>query len=278
MKEMLARNISIYRKERGLTQEELARRLGLSFQAVSKWENAQSMPDVALLPELSRTLQVSIDKLLGYALQEKSITIYEEEYQSGDYYWGTEPNAACYEVLKAMPPVKRLKLLDIGCGEGKDAVFFARNGYDVSAFDVTDAGIGKTKRLAEQAGVQVNVFKADILDYRLDAHYDILYSSGVLHYIKPDFREDIFDNYKRFTNPNGMHCFNVFVDKPFIAPPPEKEPYAYKWHSGELLSHYRDWYIEDSSEIVFDCNSSGIPHQHAMSTIIAKKVAALSSL
>ncbi|MBO8172815.1 MAG: helix-turn-helix domain-containing protein [Bacillaceae bacterium] len=272
MKEKLARNINRYRKERGLTQEELAQRLGLSFQAVSKWENAQTMPDISLLPELSRALQVSIDRLLGYVSQDKPITIYEEEYKTQDYYWGTEPNKACYQVLQAMPPTRHLKLLDIGCGEGKDAVFFARNGYDVTAFDISDAGIEKTKRLADQIGVHVNVFKADILDFRLDSHFDILFSSGVLHYIKPDLRKEIFDNYKQFTNPNGLHVFNVFVDKPFIAPPPEKEPNAYKWYSGELLSHYQDWLIKDSSEVVFDCNSSGIPHKHAMTTMMAQKV------
>ncbi|OOC58474.1 methyltransferase domain-containing protein [Paenibacillus ihbetae] len=272
MKETLARNIAIYRKEKGLTQEELAQILGLSFQAVSKWENAQSMPDIALLPELSRTLEVSIDKLLGYTAQDKRITIYEEEYKTQDYYWGTEPNDACYQVLQLMPPTKRLKLLDIGCGEGKDAVFFARNGYEVSAFDVSDAGIEKTRSLAEKTGVYVHVFKADILDFRLDTHYDIIFSSGVLHYIKPEYRKEIFDNYKQFTNENGIHVFNVFVNKPFIAPPPEKEPNAYKWHSGELLTHYRDWLMKDSSEIVFDCHSSGIPHQHAMTKMIAQKI------
>lgn len=275
MKETLARNIAIYRKEKGLTQEELAQILGLSFQAVSKWENAQSMPDIALLPELSRTLEVSIDKLLGYTAQDKRITIYEEEYKTQDYYWGTEPNDACYQVLQLMPPTKRLKLLDIGCGEGKDAVFFARNGYEVSAFDVSDAGIEKTRSLAEKTGVHVHVFKADILDYRLNTHYDIIFSSGVLHYIKPEYRKEIFDNYKQFTNKNGIHVFNVFVNKPFIAPPPEKEPNAYKWHSGELLTHYRDWLMKDSSEIVFDCNSSGIPHQHAMTKMIAQKITSL---
>ncbi|MFU1795628.1 methyltransferase domain-containing protein [Paenibacillus azoreducens] len=272
MKEQLARNISTYRKERGLTQEELAQTLGLSFQAVSKWENAQTMPDISLLPALSRTLQVSVDKLLGYVSQEKPVTVYEETYKTQEYYWGTVPNEVCYQVLQLMPPTKHVKLLDIGCGEGKDAVFFARNGYDVTAFDVTDAGVEKTKKLAAQTGVHVHVFKADIVDYRLDTHFDILFSSGVLHYIKPDFRQEIFENYKQFTNPGGMHVFNAFVDKPFIAPPPENEPYAFNWHSGELLAHYRDWYIRDSAEIVFDCNSSGIPHQHAMSKMIAQKI------
>ncbi|WP_149093794.1 methyltransferase domain-containing protein [Paenibacillus terrae] len=275
MKEKLARNISIYRKERGLTQEELAQVLGLSFQAVSKWENAQTMPDISLLPQLSRTLEVSIDKLLGYVSRDKTITIYEEEYKTQEYYWGTEPNKVCYQVLQFMPPNKHIKLLDIGCGEGKDAVFFARNGYDVTAFDVSDAGIEKTKRLAEKIGVHVNVFKADILDYRLDTHFDVIFSSGVLHYIKPEFRKEIFENYKQYTNPNGSHIFNVFVNKPFIAPPPEKEPNAYKWYSGELLTHYYDWFIEDSSEVIFDCNSSGIPHKHAMTKIIAQKITSL---
>ncbi|WP_027086005.1 methyltransferase domain-containing protein [Cohnella panacarvi] len=271
MKQQLARNISTYRKERGFTQEELAQTLGLSFQAVSKWENAQTMPDISLLPELSRTLQVSIDKLLGYVSQNKPITIYEEEYKTDRYYWGTVPNSACYKVLRRYPPTKRLRLLDIGCGEGKDAVFFARNGYDVTAFDVSDAGIDKARRLADQTGVHVNVFKADIQDYRLSTSFDIIFSSGVLHYMKPELREELFANYKRFTNEDGLHVFNVFVHKPFIAPPPEKEPNAHRWYSGELLGLYHDWLIEDSSEIVFDCDSSGIPHQHAMATMMARK-------
>ncbi|WEK54454.1 MAG: methyltransferase domain-containing protein [Candidatus Cohnella colombiensis] len=274
MKMNLARNIYRYRKERGFTQEELAQRLGLTFQAVSKWENAQTMPDIALLPELSRILEVSVDKLLGYISQDKIVSIYEEEYRSSEYYWGVEPNSVCYEILKLMPPGKPLKLLDIGCGEGKDAVFFARNGYEVTALDISDAGIEKTKRLADRAGVHVNVFKADILDYRLNSPFDILFSSGVLHYIQPEYREQIFSNYKQYTNQQGLHVFNVFVTKPFIAPPPEKEPNASVWQSGELLGNYYDWLIKDSAEVVFDCNSSGIPHQHAMSTMIAQKVAA----
>ena len=163
-------------------------------------------------------------------------------------------------------------MLDIGCGEGKDAVFFARNGYDVTAFDISSAGIEKTKRLAEKVGVHVQVFRADLLDFRLDSHYDILFSSGVLHYIKPELREEIFSSDKRYTNIDGLHVLNVFVEKPFITPPPEKEPNAYKWYSGELAAHYHEWQLLDCSEVIFDCHSSGIPHQHAMSKIVARKI------
>jgi tellurite methyltransferase len=272
MKDKLAKNINRYRKEKGLTQDGLAKKLGLTYQAVSKWENAQAMPDIAMLPELSKVLEVSIDKLLGYVSYDKQVTIYEEEYAIPEYYWGFKPNSACYQVLELMPPTNHLKLLDIGCGEGKDSIFFARNGYDVTAFDISDAGIEKTKRLADKVGVNVKVFKADILDFRLSTNFDILFSSGVLHYIKPEYRQEIFVNYKNYTNMNGMHFLNVFVQKPFIAPPPENEPNAYEWKSGELSTHYHDWLVESSPEVIFDCNSSGIPHQHAMSKIITKKI------
>ncbi len=47
---ILASNIIKFRKQKDLTQEGLAERLGLTFQAVSKWENKQSSPDIMLLP------------------------------------------------------------------------------------------------------------------------------------------------------------------------------------------------------------------------------------
>lgn len=272
MKNELSKNICRYRKEKGLTQEELAQKLGLTFQAVSKWETAQTLPDLTILPQLAGIFEVSIDRLLGFAAKEKAVTIYEEEYKSPGYYWGIQPSKMCLEVLELMPPVKRLKLLDIGCGEGKDSVFFAKVGYDVTAFDISDAGIEKTKILAHKAGVKVKVFKADLLDYRLDCKFDILFSSGVLHYIKPQYRTEIFNNYKEHTNPNGIHAFNVFVKKTFIPPAPEREPTAAKWITGELFTHYADWLIHECSEVIFDCNSSGIPHKHAMNKILAQRL------
>jgi transcriptional regulator with XRE-family HTH domain len=61
----LALNICSLRKQSGLTQEALADRLGLTFQAVSKWENFQSSPDIQLLPRLAEIFQVSVDRLFG---------------------------------------------------------------------------------------------------------------------------------------------------------------------------------------------------------------------
>ena len=64
MNTTLGKRISALRHERAFKQDELAEKLGVSAQAVSKWENDQTCPDISLLPQLSKLLGVSIDELL----------------------------------------------------------------------------------------------------------------------------------------------------------------------------------------------------------------------
>ena len=62
---VLAANISKYRKKSGLSQNELANQLGVTFQAVSKWENAKSAPDIAFLPIMADIFGCHIDELFS---------------------------------------------------------------------------------------------------------------------------------------------------------------------------------------------------------------------
>ena len=58
--------IAFLRKQKGLTQEELANALGVTNQAVSKWESAQCCPDIQLLQDIADYFGVSIDELMGH--------------------------------------------------------------------------------------------------------------------------------------------------------------------------------------------------------------------
>lgn len=70
MKEInIARTIITKRKEKGLTQDELASYIGVSKAAVSKWEIGQSYPDITFLPQLAAFFNISIDELMGYEPQ-----------------------------------------------------------------------------------------------------------------------------------------------------------------------------------------------------------------
>ncbi len=269
----IGKTISERRRALGFTQQILAEKLNISFQAISKWENGTSCPDIDLLPQLAAVLNLSIDALLGYPSQ--SVTDYDRRYDTAEYYWGLVPNHLCYEIMRMKPPVKPYRVLDIGCGEGKDAVFLARNGYRVTAFDAAERGLSKARTLAEHCGVKVDFFKADVRDFRLDIAYDIVFSSGVFHYIPPDEREKVIDNIKSHTNPRGLNVINVFVKKPFIPTPPDAEAdelIAGDWKSGELFGFYHDWLLHRTEEKIFDCSSGGIPHKHCMDVLIAEKV------
>ena len=74
----LGLTISKLRKEKGMTQEELAEKVNVSAQAVSKWENDISMPDISVLPVLAEIFDVTIDELLGREKVSK-VEILEEE-------------------------------------------------------------------------------------------------------------------------------------------------------------------------------------------------------
>ena len=62
--EKTGRQIAAMRKAAGLTQSELGDRLGVSYQAVSKWERGETLPDIGLLPDLAGVLRTSVDSLL----------------------------------------------------------------------------------------------------------------------------------------------------------------------------------------------------------------------
>ena len=277
MNDTFSKNLSRLRKERKLTQEKLAEALGVSFQAVSKWETAQSYPDIELLPRLAGLLATDIDSLLGYTPVMRSFTNYEEKYKRDGFYWGIAPNRMCYDVMRLKPPTKPLRLLDMCCGEGKDAVFFANNGYIVSAFDISETGLDKGKRLAELNGVEVSFFLANVLDFIPDNEFDIIYTSGGLLYFSPDKRSEMIDAYKEKTASDGLHALNTFVEKPFLRRAPDSEDTEHYWISGELFSYYHDWHFQMCTEIIFDCESGDTPHKHCMDILIAEKVNRLNT-
>ena len=172
------------------------------------------------------------------------ITQYEKWYAEEDYFWGTEPNELCHELIKLLPPAKGVKVLDIGCGEGKDAVFMASQGYDVYAFDITENGIAKTKKLADERNVSVNAFVADINNFKIDEKFDIIYSTGTIQYLDDSEIANFFAKVKDMTVPNGINWFNVFVSKPFVAKAPDYDENEKEWKSGQLFSYYDDGYFE----------------------------------
>ena len=81
MEETLGKRIAYHRKRLGLTQDALAEKLGITAQAVSKWENDLSCPDIAIIPQLAAIFGITTDALLGRQEEEK---VFEAEVVNDD--------------------------------------------------------------------------------------------------------------------------------------------------------------------------------------------------
>ena len=77
MKESFGQRFQKLRKAKGFTQEQIAERVNISYQAVSKWENDISSPDISILGELANILEVTVDELLG-RVDPNKVTLVEE--------------------------------------------------------------------------------------------------------------------------------------------------------------------------------------------------------
>ena len=199
---------------------------------------------------------------------------YDRKYQKPEFYWGTKPSALCDRLLRHLGQrsPRDLCLLDLGCGEGRNAVYFASHGFSVTALDSSPSGLEKTRRLASEQKTEITLIEADIIDWRPERDsFDVILSTGTLHYLPPDLRYPVFQSYRSATRAGGINAMNVFVEKPFVAPPPDAEGML-MFRSGELFGYYWDWEIVDCCENIFDCMSGGIPHRHALNRMIARKV------
>lgn len=200
-------------------------------------------------------------------------TQYEKFYEGDEYYWGLEPADFLDELLQtANKKPLELEVLDIGCGEGKDAVYMAEKGCNVTAFDVTQSGIRKVKKLAEERSVKIDAFVADVNDFEINKKFDIIYSTGTIQYLFDENIDSFFKKINDITKIGGIVYFNVFVDKSFLELPPDWDKEEKMWKTGDLFRYFSDWKIHKITETIFEDNSGGIKHYHCMDTIMAEKV------
>ena len=107
----------------------------------------------------------------GAAHQPHSAEDWNERY-SGERIWSGNPNGA---LLAEVAELRPGRALDVGCGEGADAVWLARHGWQVTALDISAKAVERTEALAAEAGVPVEGVAAGLLDAPLaDAAYDLV--------------------------------------------------------------------------------------------------------
>ncbi len=195
-------------------------------------------------------------------------------YARDEYYWGKEPNEFAQRSISFLPQTpgnSGVRAVDIGAGEGRDAVFFAKHGLDTLAVDVIPNGLDKAVRLAREEGVTLLVEQGDVNEVELHGPFGLIYSIGTIQYLDPANRASRFDHFKEQTTPGGINALFAFVEDPDIAPAPDWGPNEYLYRVGELREYYAGWELRYSRSFTFDDDSGGIPHQHAAEEYVFRR-------
>ncbi len=87
---------------------------------------------------------------------------WDERYAGDDLVWTAEPNRFLVAEVEGLAPGRAL---DLACGEGRNAVWLAERGWDVTGVDFSAVGLGKARRLAEARGVSARWETADVTEY-----------------------------------------------------------------------------------------------------------------
>jgi len=160
------------------------------------------------------------------------------------------------------------RVLDLGCGEGRDSVYFASCGFDVMGLDVSAAGLAKAQRLAEEQGVTIRWLSCSMQDVPVTGRFDLIYSCGSIHHVPREDRSRLFRRLRTLTRPGGIHAHIVFTDVSVYAEKGEEIDY---FAPGELGRFYSDWLALRYEDGRISCCQDGIPHSHSIERIVTRR-------
>jgi tellurite methyltransferase len=186
--------------------------------------------------------------------------------------WGAEPSAGISEALPYMVPGR---VLDLGSGDGRNALFLAGKGFEVTGVDIVPASIANLNRYAARAGLDKNLtgVVADIALFEFDGPYDNIISTFTLHFLPKDSFAPVLDRVMQSTRQGGMNVIEDFTRggpmyKPGVA--------GYWLESGELKRLYEEqgWTVLHYSERFVTSRATdeqGNPIQQGAATVVARK-------
>lgn len=124
------------------------------------------------------------------------------KYQTTEYISGKEPIPFLKQSMELLP---KGRALDLAMGEGRNGVFLARKGFEVTGIDISETGLIKAEALATEYGVKITTKVADLEEYKLAPHtYDVIVCTYYL-------QRDLFPQIISALKPGGMALVETFT-------------------------------------------------------------------
>ena len=139
--------------------------------------------------------------------------------------WGREPAQVLKKFLMHFP--KGARILDIGCGEGRNSIHLSRLGYEVTGIDISQSAINRAKENESTC----KFYCMDALNEILDDKFDVIIDFGLFHFVPYEYREKYVNNIYSMLSSNGIYCNqsgrlvpeNPIVGNTYVPPQLEEE-------------------------------------------------------
>ena len=202
----------------------------------------------------------ALGKQEGRAMSDKER--WNLKYEGTTYIYGKEPTAFLREKLSLL---KKGKALVLAMGEGRNAVYLAENGFDVTGVDISEVGIEKCERLAEERGVVVNSIVADLTNYDMGKEqYDLITN---FYFYDRSILPRVIDSLK----PGGIIIFETYSrDHPKHSKFGPKNP-NYLVNPNELLEVFKSFRILFYEDTVTELDEGMHKGKAALIRLVAKK-------
>jgi 2-polyprenyl-3-methyl-5-hydroxy-6-metoxy-1,4-benzoquinol methylase len=203
---------------------------------------------------------------------------FDKAYSLSNNYFGSD-------VFKGLPDIANIFLgasnpqaLDIGCGQGRDAIYLAYNGFIVTAVDLSPVAIEQLTYIAQLNKLQIIPMCQSITSISLDDNaYDIVLARTMLHHLHQRELPSLLDTIWSCTRHGGYFLASVFMqDTDSVEDCSMQSEFSdvtyHYFQKGELLAYLSRWKIHLYQEKKELDQTHGTPHYHASAKVIAKKV------
>ena len=172
------------------------------------------------------------------------------------------------DLIPLLPP--QAKVLDLGCGDGRNAIPLAEAGFTVTAIDISEAGIRKLETLSAREGLTIDCSVANMTSFAFPEEYDLIISHGCLHFVEHSQWEEMIFLFMAHTAPFGFNVITVFTDA--IPAPPDLAPLCVGlFREGDLYKRYSGWETILKKSYTFqDEHAGGIRHTHVANKLVAR--------
>ena len=126
--------------------------------------------------------------------------MWDERYKSDEYIYGKDPNEF---LANAVGKIPKGKVLCVAEGEGRNAVFLAEHGYEVTAVDSSAVGLEKARQLAQERGISIQTIVCDLAHFNIEPQsWDGVVS--IFAHVPPQVRKELHEKIVKGLRPGGV--------------------------------------------------------------------------